>query len=45
MFGSVTENDIAQALKQLDIDIHRSAIQLEHHYQRTGRAQRRYSFA
>lgn len=36
MFGSVSENDIAQALKQLDIDIHRSAIQLEHHIKELG---------
>ncbi len=36
MFGSVSENDIVAALKEQDIDIHRSLIQMDKHIKELG---------
>jgi large subunit ribosomal protein L9 len=36
MFGSVSENDIVQALKLQEIDISRSAVQMERHVKELG---------
>ncbi|HQB98443.1 MAG: 50S ribosomal protein L9 [Candidatus Cloacimonadaceae bacterium] len=36
MFGSVSENDIVHALKEMGVDIHRSTVQMEHHIKELG---------
>ena len=36
MFGSVSENDIVHALQAEGVDIHRSAVQMEHHTKELG---------
>jgi large subunit ribosomal protein L9 len=36
MFGSVSENDIVTALKEQQIEIHRSNVQMEHHIKELG---------
>ncbi|MDI3503614.1 MAG: large subunit ribosomal protein [Candidatus Cloacimonadota bacterium] len=36
MFGSVSENDLVTALKEQDIEVHRSSILMEHHVKELG---------
>ncbi|MCB5259551.1 MAG: 50S ribosomal protein L9 [Candidatus Cloacimonetes bacterium] len=36
LFGSVSENDIVHALQQEGLEIHRSAVQMEHHTKELG---------
>jgi len=36
MFGSVSENDIVNALKEEGVEVHRSTVQMEHHIKELG---------